>query len=564
MRESGETARGGTGARAPGLARVPLLLLAMLAAGATPLPGQIPPLSDARLPGQGEVWFEVSPRFEAWHRQFASGSGNGPEGSNEPLSADFDGPVLDRLYPGPEPLLEALNAGSDSLGYVPVGSDGLSLGSLDFSNLTAWRVRLRLRVRLGVLDRLAMEGSVPLANARTEASFAFDSAGATAAPASFALPGGAAFVSALSAARDELQGRLDEGSLDPGQEAAATQLVQETGAFLTVLERKLQEGNLLPLGGSTAGAAMTERVSTFQEDFSSFGIDAPALELADVMTGAALQAFFVGTPLEADSLAGASQGFGLGEPTVGLRFAVLDTYGRGSDGSSGPGEAGDEDSGDGDGGALRLRTTAAARVRFATTPADESPFLTPGVFLDAPVGDGSTDLELALLQDLEVGRLSVSAGAAYGIQTSDVLTLRIHPPDRPFALASTEQRLERDLGDYLSARLSSRFALEPSVRIAAEYSFWHKGSDRYRLLGSGSGGDGVGGQSAAPLEVETEGTRQMLGFGVYYSPEADAAGHRGRSVDVGILYQRSIAGSGGQTPAPELVAVRFRVPVKLF
>lgn len=560
-----ETAGRAAGRAPRWLARAPLVLLCVTATSPHRLQAQVPPLSDARLPRPGEVWFEVAPRFEAWHQQFSSGSEARPGGAEEPLSADFDGPLLDRLYPGPGPLLEGLNAGSDSLGFEPVDPDALSLGGLDFENLTAWRAEVRVELRVGVLDRLALQASVPMVNARTEARFAFDSTGSTAAPASFALPGGSSFVADLSAARDELQGRLDDGSLDPGQQATASQLLAETGAFLTVLQRKLQEQTLLPLAGSPAGAAMAQRVGAFQQDFSTFGIDAPALGLADAMTGAGLQSLFVGGTLQADSLAGATHGFTLGEPTVGLRFSVLDSY---PDPPTDDADESADDEGASDGGesgSLRLRTTAAARLRFATTPPDESPFLTPAVFLDVPAGDGSTDLELAVFQDLEFGRLSVSAAAAYGIQTSDVLSLRVHPPDRPFALAATEWRVERDLGDYLSARMSSRFALEPSVRIAAEYAYWHKGSDRYRLLGSsGSGSDDASIESAAPLEMETEETRHLLGFGVYYNPAGAVAGRRGRSVDVGILYQRSVGGSGGQTSAPERVAVRFRVPVRLF
>lgn len=536
---------------------VAVLLLPAAPGNASRLHAQVPPLSDARLPSKGEVWFEIAPWVEAWHQQFAAGSEELADGSKEPLFADFDGPLLDRLYPGPGPLLDRLNAGSDSLGFTPVSEEDLSLGGLDFRDLTARRIALPLRLRIGVLDRLAVEGSLPLVATDMEAAFTFDSAGATAATASFALPDGSAFVDDLMAAREELLDQLLAGGVEPGREDEASDLVDATGAFLAVLQRKLDLSSLLPLGGSAAGEDMTQLVTEFQQEFSSFGIQAPPLALAESSTSQALQAIFTGALLQADSLTGRSVSLTPGEPTVGVRVAVLDTY---------------ADSVEGEADGLKLRTTAAARLRFATSPADRSPFHTPGIFLDVPAGDGSTDLELMALQDLAYGRFSASAAAAYGIQTADELRLRVRSPDRPFALADTERRVERDLGDYLSGRLSARFALEPAVRLSAEYAFWHKGDDSYRLLDPGIGDGGAGGdgdghtlvESAGPLELETGETRHTVGFGVYYSASGEEGAPRARSVEVGVTYQRSLAGSGGQTPAPELLAVRFRVPFGLF
>jgi hypothetical protein len=118
--------------------------------------------------------------------------------------------------------------------------------------------------------------------------------------------------------------------------------------------------------------------------------------------------------------------------------------------------------------------------------------------------------------------------------------------------------VERDLGNYLAARLAPQLLINDVMALGAEYSFWSKGSDRYTLLVGGA-------PTADPLDVETSQTRHMLGVGAYYrTQDLWEDGRTSLPIEVAIIYQTSIAGSGGQTPAYQRFTVYLRLPAKIF
>lgn len=505
------------------------------------------------LPPPGELVLELSPRFESWSQQFAAAGDSIPGGDREPLHADYGGPLVERLYPGPELVVASLNRGADSLGFAPMEPGELSLGSLEFSDFTVHRTRLPVRAMLGVTGRIAVDAGISFTKVRTDLSFRYDSTGATAAPASLALEDGSSFLDGLASARSSLESRLQSGELSPEEEAAAQELLERSGAFATVLERRLSSGRLLPLAGSRPGDEMSVLASELQSSFQSFDIEAPALGLASSPGPGALSGFLTGPLVEGEPLDGEDPGLQPTELDLGVRVGLLDTFGPDDDSTAaGPGPP----------AGMALRTTAGLRVRWPLGEPDAAPFLTPDRFMDTPAGTGARVVEASLYQDVAYRALRLSAAAGYGRRLADEVTIRVHDPERPFALAAARRELRREPGDYLWLRVAPAMAVNRHLSMGAEYAFWRQGRSGFIALAPEEGEDGDGWTPAvdpADLEAETLARRHSVGVGVSYH----AAGAAGDGLQASFTYRISALGSGGQTPASNLMDVRIRIPVSL-
>lgn len=113
-------------------------------------------------------------------------------------------------------------------------------------------------------------------------------------------------------------------------------------------------------------------------------------------------------------------------------------------------------------------------VRFGVADGDD-----PDNLLDAPVGDGSTDLRTRLeyFRDLGAGfdaRLLVESK----IQTADRVTKRVPASGQLLATASSKEKLDRDLGDIweYDIELGRRWN---DWRAAATWHRYEKGADEY-------------------------------------------------------------------------------------
>ncbi|MFQ5747095.1 MAG: hypothetical protein ACE5HF_07745 [Gemmatimonadota bacterium] len=520
---------------------------------------------------------EISPSFETWSEQFALGSpipGVG-DGDREPLFADFDGPLAGRLFPGVGALLADLNADAPALGFAPLTAADASLGDLRFGDMTVDVTRIPLGIEVGLHDRLAIETLVPIVRSDVATSFQFDPSTASLAPLDLALDTVTLFP-ALATALAQLQALVDGGTLTPAQRATATTLLSDAAAFDAALRRRAAAGGFLPLSGTPAGGAIQTRYGTLTSGFTGFGLTLPALGLASAATAAQLDRILTGTPVGGERLEGTVRGWSVGEIEVGARLGLLDTF-AGEPTLGPPAAPSPPDSShtaeeapaaprmnpsaagppaDHATRLLRLRTSVGAKVRFTLSDPDRTPFLDPRNFVGQPIGDGQTDIELALYQDMAVGsRFLLVAAGRYGIQRADRLTMRIHPPSQPIGLASQEVAVDRDLGDYFALRVAPRLRLNEFVAFGAEYSYWNKKSDAFTVAGTG------GPSSAAPLRAETHERRHRLGVGVYYRT---ARSDSRAPLELAFVFQTAVAGSGGQTPASQLISASLRFPIHLF
>ncbi len=526
------------------------LLIALGAVMGAALPPQAPAQTargtsrTAEIPEPGVAWLEVAPSFESWNSQYALNSplDSVQDGMEEPLSADVDGPITGRLFPGAGPFLAGLRQDAAALGYDSLPEQEFSLGALDVDRLHANRRLIPLTAEFGVIGRVAARTTVPIVKSQTEAFFDYDSAGASFAPLSSVVQSPGTFADGWAAARDSLQARIASSSLTSEQEQQAQALLQRSGAFLSAFKRRSESNLLLPLADSRAGSDLASTVDSIVGAFQEYGITAPGLGLDSLAGRAALQSFFTGT-MEADSLQGRDRGWTIEGLELGLRIGLLDTFRPESDTT---------------GGGLELRTTVGGAVRLPRGPAGAAPYVTPASFLDIPVSEGQTDVELALYQDLALGPVRLHARGRYGRQMADELELRVHRPDRLFPDPATSVTVERDLGDYVQVHVSPRLSVNRALSLGAEYTFWRKEADRYALAGS-PGPEAPG--DASPLAVETRERRHRLGVGIHYRAAGDSTAEDDRPVELSFLFQTPVAGSGGQTPVSRLTTFRIRVPV---
>jgi hypothetical protein len=209
------------------------------------------------------------------------------------------------------------------------------------------------------------------------------------------------------------------------------------------------------------------------------------------------------------------------------------------------------------GSGVRFRTTVGGRLRIPVSEPDAAPYLVSSSPLQQPIGGGQTDVELGLWQDLQVGRLLWVVGSLRVVwQLEDEITLRVTGPGAPFAFEAQERTVTRNLGDRLALRLSPRVRINETLSFGLEYLWDRKGEDVY---------SGEGAPDPASLSRETELRRHRLGIGAWYrTTPRFAAGLSRFPIELAIVWQTSVAGSGGSTPASGLVTTSLRVPVRLF
>lgn len=509
-----------------------LLLLVLLPA---PLAAQqnTPRTEDAELPSQGELRIRIAPIFQGWHEEYGGGS----DGSTAvPLGEDWSGPLLDRVYPGPGPLVEGLNRAADSLGFTPLFPGDFSAGELTMREMDREVRSVPFRLEFGVLDRLALDVMVPLMWTETETFSDLDLTGANLAPAADALEQPDLYFTEVASARSLLQARIASGTLTAEEESQATALLAASGAFVEALRARVVGEGLLPAAGSTPGEQVAAHYASLVQGFSAFELTLPTFSLPQASGDGLLGALGL-PPIETTN-----RGPLFGEAEAGLRLLLLDRFRRLPE----------------ERGWIEARTAVGARLRFDVRSPNSTVFIDPDDLLGIPLGDGQRDLELSLYQDLRLAStLLINIVARYGIQQPDELSMRLRSPEQPLAPASAETRVERDLGDYRRLRVAPRLVLNPVVSVGAEYRYWHKEADVYRSLEEGV--------DATVLGSGTARTLHRMGFGAFYRPDPPEEGERAGAVpELGFIYQRAIAGSGGETPVASLVTFHLRVPIRLF
>lgn len=104
----------------------------------------------------------------------------------------------------------------------------------------------------------------------------------------------------------------------------------------------------------------------------------------------------------------------------------------------------------------------------------------PDNLLDTPPGDGSDDLRTRIEYFKNIGsHLDLRLLADYNWQTRDSASMRIPSSGQLLALASSKQRLQRDLGDFYETDIEVGYRWS-NWRCAATWHRYEKQSDTYR------------------------------------------------------------------------------------
>ncbi|MDT7850481.1 hypothetical protein Q9292_12750 [Methylophilus sp. VKM B-3414] len=104
----------------------------------------------------------------------------------------------------------------------------------------------------------------------------------------------------------------------------------------------------------------------------------------------------------------------------------------------------------------------------------------PDNLLDTPPGDGSDDLRTRIEYFKNIGsHLDLRLLADYNWQTRDKASMRIPSSGQLLALASSKQRLQRDLGDFYETDIELGYRWS-NWRWAATWHRYEKQSDTYR------------------------------------------------------------------------------------
>ena len=543
------------------------ILVALVATAMAPihLAGQF---SDARLPRQGKLWLTVAPTLLNWSEQFAFDSSAAiADGAREPLAAHFDGPLARRMFPPPFALIQELNDDAEALGFEPVTEDDFSFGGLDFSAMRAQVRRLGLGVEVGILDWVSVGARAPFTLTDMTVGFAFDST-ATVTGNGAAFESGAPFVMDARSALDDLGSLIAGGSLTGTALEEAIALRNATRDFVNTLGRRAAAGALIPTASSAAGTQMAQRFADYVAAFDALGLMLPELSLPEFATEDDFNTHFLSQGF-ADRLPRDSRNeLDLGEVEVFLRVNLFDgiTRRKPIPGPAGDAGAAAESGAESERG-IRLRTSVGGLARLPIRNRNLTIFGDPTNSADIPIGDGQTDIELALYQDIAFGsRFMIRASARYGMQRPDEAAFRFTPPDRPYGQEDLVALMRRDLGDYVAVLVRPSLRFNAALSVGVEYDYFRLPAPTYQFVGMVEGLD--------PNTVAAEGAQTRHRLGVEFLIDLSEAGSveelkagarpvRG-AWQFGISLRRAISGSGGRTPASFRYGAELRFPISIF
>lgn len=476
------------------------------------------------------------------------------------------------------PLASALAAESLGVRQIPVlapaqdalrtltGDPTLRL-SLGRSTATAAAriATTAIAAEYGVSRWLTVSAVLPIVQTRTEVFAALNAQGSGNANVG---PNPAAVIPAqqaqavalqgqLNTVRGTLQARLAQCETNPASDPSCAailanrgdvvSLLGESDAFRTALgtifgvTQADDPQPFAPLGGTSAAAAITQRLAALTARFRSY-----VGSSADVITAAVpyavgpagfgdLQQVLLRGAFELapDSLTRVYR-INVGDVELGAKLLVFES------GRWPP-------SGDAPSPWLRTRIAVSALVRLATgLPTLER---LPYRYLEYGTGDGQTDVEGAVFATVGLGRyFSVLGAARYTAQLGEVDGARVPFEDGVITPFLPLHRGTRKLGDVFVAEITPRWLPGRYVGFDGHYALIRRDDDEYSAV------DGE------PAFARNGYTEQRVGVGVTYSTLRGARGRFPRvPVEVSLAHIETITGSSALVPraSRDLIEVRL-------
>lgn len=510
------------------------LVVSCVLGGPAAAAAQLPPVG---VPG-GLLRLELNTEFTSIDRRFR-------DGTLEGYGADFASPALgrDRL-----PFLADIEANIAAITGMP--APALNLGRATADALVN-RDAIIFGLSYGITDRLTVFGRWPLVRVRTQAELRLDPAGANAGinpadPALGTVEGAAsasAFFTEFDDALAQLQTQLDAGQYDADPERRA--LAEATLASGTALRGNLfqlladpaEAAAVLPTAASTPGTAIVGRVTALQGTLAT-ELDVPGFTAAPTLPT---------EPLTADDYAALIGDFGgpiagsvrsttllnRGDAELGAAYTLVDRWNPG-------GQLGS------------IRAVVDATVRLPTGIRDS-----PDHFLDIGTGDGQTDVEVGVTADLGRGTIGARLTGRYVRQLATTIPRRVSSPAQPLVPPSRLAQVRWDPGDGFALSAAPFLRLARTFAVQGTVAYQSRGDDVYNYS------DTDGATPAVPAAVLGEGsgasaTTVALGL-TYANPGRPAGEGGGLPLDAGLMYRKTVTGSGGRVPAVEGVQAFLRL-----
>ncbi|MBW7934174.1 MAG: hypothetical protein H3C62_11335 [Gemmatimonadaceae bacterium] len=340
--------------------------------------------------------------------------------------------------------------------------------------------------------------------------------------------------------------------------AGAQAVVSSASAFAAALSQ-LYGGRagavglpFVPVGGSAAHLAITQRVLGFRDQFTAMGVSAigdagptaaPLLSPADLAT------------LLTDTLYGYSlrrirtvHAYGVGELALHAKVRVFDMLGA--------------DTTRVHGFKVRQALGAALRLNGGSTPDASEPF--------APVtGDGGSGVTLRSFTDLFYGeRWSASIVAGYERSGDQSYAMRVPAADAPqvgglafpIQLASREVQVTRTPGARIDLSITPRVALARNVWLGLSWQLAQQAADGWSAAAAPSGTATWSVADLAAWAAGTDWSEQRLSLGGTYSTVAAVREGRAKlPFDVTYEHVQTLAGRGWRVAhlSRDVVTVRW-------
>jgi len=504
-------------------ARSVALLMLLLHA---PLAAQLAPVGAPR----GLLRLEIRGSFESADRRLF-------DGATEDYLADFGSEAFgrDRL-----PFLAPADSILGQIVSQPAFRMNLgrqkSRGQLTVGTAT-------LGASLGVTSRITVFANLPLVTTRVQVNLRLDSATADAGinPAHpfngdpIGQQQAASFFTSFTAALSTLDANIANGtyagnpSLDSLARATSAEGALLRDQLLAVTLDPAMASEFLPTATSTAGMAITGRVTAVQSTLSSLNVsgftDAPVLagqrltdpEFANFVAnpGGRIAAF----PIAESKLSRP------GDMDVGVIYTLVDRFDR-------PGTT----------GGARLALTALLRLPTGTRD-------NPDNLVDVGTGNGRYEAGLSATGDLGTGRWGARLTAGYLMRFSTLRVKRVSPPDEPYPELFRLANVSYDAGDVISAGLRPYFRLARGLALVGVADYWRTGQDDVSYYESN---DAIPGISASLLAEDSERSALALGAGLSYVGRSggDCAerGKCGWPIEADLNVRTVAHATGGRVP----------------
>ncbi|HEX2251379.1 MAG TPA: hypothetical protein VHH32_13615 [Gemmatimonadales bacterium] len=484
---------------------------------------QLPPVG---VPG-GVIRVELEGSLETFDRRFRAGN-------RESYAADlFSNPLGSDRIPGLAESEARIGRITGNAGYQ------LNLGTLTadaHADVGAgW-----LGLSLGVTDNITVFGRIPLVRSRVQTILGLDPTSANAG----LNPGTTdqlTFLSNMDAALATLSAKLAAGDYDadPSQRALAEATLADATALRADLFGLLADPStgspVLPTTSSTAGVALTARITTLQATLAN-NLSVPGFTLMPALPDSPVTETELDQTLSdpAGPVAvqlGESRVTFRGDAELGASLTVVDNWDRSVQRGG-------------------FRAAISGLVRFPTGRRER-----PDDPLDIGTGDGQTDIQLDAIGDVGRGPLGARISGTYVMQRPSNILKRVASPDQPFAGPDRLAQVRRDPGEILVVSARPFYRLARTVALHAGVEHWSHGSDGYTYVS----GNELPGIDPNLLTQDSEANATLLSVGITYSnPGRLRPGGTGLPVDASWSYERVLRASG-RVPNSHAVRARFRM-----